>query len=266
MNRWGEHAAGLRSALSDSDRPQSDLGQLIRSAAAGEWLGTAANELAEAIEHHVVRPLPSRLRSGLGRDEAEQLARVLAWAASRELAAKPPSRGVSWGYLANLVRWRVADAVRAEALRRHRHTVVAVLPERSGTPLVEPLGDNLDRIAQELCREGLPLASARRLLLVATDGPRFERAAIAARLTGCGVDRSQADGMAWLLRGGAIHRSALYRLAMGEPPAVVFADAVVRRWVKAAAGRDPGFRAGRTGKAVARTAPGNLSPSLQRTA
>lgn len=244
----------------------SELQPLIQAASDAAWQGEPARILAEAIEAQIVKPLPSRLRSGLAWGEAEQLARVLAWEAARDLAAKLPERAISWGYLANFVRWRVADAVRAEALRRRRHMAAATLPERPGNPLVPPLGDNLERIAHELELVGLPYPAAIKLLRIAADGPRYERAAIASRLQGSGVDRGQAEGMAWLLRGGAANRSALHRLSAGESAHVVFSDAVVRRWLHAAAGRDRGFRAGRTGMPMRRASAAESSCGLPRSA
>ena len=112
-----------------------------------------------------------------------------------------------------MVRWRLADEVRSEALRQQRHPLVLTLPEAETPRTTSDLGPILDRIVLEVERAGLPLRAVRRLLLVAGDGPRFERSAIAARLLESGATRGQAEGFAWLLGGGAANPSALSRLA-----------------------------------------------------
>ncbi|MGY4769790.1 hypothetical protein ACXC9Q_22960 (plasmid) [Kribbella sp. CWNU-51] len=217
-----------------------DLEQLIAEAARSEWAQEPSRRLAEEIESHIVFPLSSRLRAALGRDEAEQLARVIAWERCLELATNPPPAGVSWGYLANLVRWRLMDAIRADVLRGQRQPLTHQLPE---LPITHhwSLGPHLERIASELESEGLPAAVGRRLIRVAADGPPYYRSAIILRLRRANATTSQAEGLAWLLRGGAGRPSALARLALGQPAEEIFHDPVVRRWIRAAAGRDLRF-------------------------
>jgi hypothetical protein len=214
-----------------------ELEALINAAAQAAWAKEPARQLADAIEQHIVVPLPLWLKTSLGRDEASQLARVIAWERCHELAIKAPAAGVSWGYLANLVRWRLIDAVRAEVLRRQRHPATHELPdvESEGTGL---LGPHLDRIVTELERYGLPPAVSRELIRAAADGPPFYRSTIVARLRLTGVTVSQAEGLAWLLRGSPSKPSALTRLAAGQTDKQVFTDLTVRNWLKAAAGRD----------------------------
>ncbi|TCO41019.1 hypothetical protein EV646_116110 [Kribbella antiqua] len=223
-----------------------ELEELIAEADNSNWAGEPSRRLADGIEAQIVAPLSSRLTVALGRDEAAQLARTIAWERCRELAVRRPEAGVSWGYLANLVRWRLIDVLRAEVTRRQRHPLTDRLPEREA-PQVLPLGPCLERIALELDRVGLPASAARRFIRVAADGPPFYRSAIVNRLRLAGALRSQAEGFVWLVRGGAANRSALARLATGESPTEVFKDPVVRRWVLAAAGLDLSFSGGDTG-------------------
>ncbi|GAA1602455.1 hypothetical protein GCM10009789_65700 [Kribbella sancticallisti] len=214
-----------------------ELEALINAAAQAAWAKEPSRQLVDAIEQHIVVPLPHWLKTTLGRDEAAQLARVIAWERCQELAVKRPDAGVTWGYLANLVRWRLIDAARAEVLRRQRHLLTPTLPEAEsqGMPL---LGLHLDRIVAELERYGLPSAVSRELMRVAADGPPFYRSTIISRLRLSGVTQSQAEGLAWLLRGSPSKPSALARLAAGQPDKQVFTDLTVRTWLKAAAGRD----------------------------
>ncbi|GAB3837637.1 hypothetical protein [Kribbella italica] len=226
-----------------------ELQKLLTDAAASNWAPGPSERLAEGIEERIIAFLPSRARAALGAEEAAQRARVIAWERCRLLAER--SRGTAnWGFLANAVRWRLADAVRAETLRRQRHPLTDFVPERVDRQHVMQLGPLLDLIAAELAGAGLSERTARRLLLVATEGSRFERSAIRDRLMAAGTARSQAEGLAWLLRGGAANRSAVARLATGELREEVFADAVVRRWTIAAAGRDQTFSGGRTGRGL----------------
>jgi hypothetical protein len=217
-----------------------DLEELIAEAARSGWAAEPSRRLVEEIESHIVVPLSSRLRAALGRDEAEQLARVIAWERCLELAAAPPPDGLSWGYLANLVRWRLMDVVRATVLHGRRHQLTHRLPEPAPTHRWS-LGPHLEQIASELESEGLPAAVGRRLIRVAADGPPYYRAAIIARLRRARATAAQAEGLAWLLRGGAGRPSALARLALGQAPDEVFNDPGVRRWIRAAAGRDQRF-------------------------
>lgn len=217
-----------------------DLEQLIVDAAQSGWAPEPSRRLAEEIESHIVAPLSSRLRAALGYEEAEQLARVIAWERCLALAIDRPAAGVSWGYLANHVRWRLMDAVRSDVLRSHRHPLTHQLPEPELTHRAS-LGVHLERIASELEDEGLPAAVGRRLIRVAADGPPYYRSAIILRLRRARATAAQAEGLAWLLRGGAGRQSALARLALGESPEEIFSDPVVRRWILAAAGRDLRF-------------------------
>ncbi|MEV6273339.1 hypothetical protein AB0L64_39650 [Kribbella sp. NPDC051936] len=220
-----------------------DLEELIAEAARSGWATEPSRRLAEEIESHIVVPLSSRLRAALGRDEAEQLARAIAWERCLELAAAAPPDGVSWGYLANLVRWRLMDAVRSDVLHGRRHHLTHRFPEQPPAQRWS-LGPHLEKIAYELEAAGLPAPVGRRLIRVAADGPPYYRAAIIKRLQRARATAAQAEGMAWLLRGGAGRPSALARLALGQAPDEVFDDPLVRRWIQAASGRDQRFFGG----------------------
>jgi len=217
-----------------------ELEDLISDAARSGWAEGPSRRLAEGIEERIVAVLPSRIRVALGGDEAAQLARSIAWERCHELAVVTPPGGVSWGYLANFVRWRLTDVLRAEAHRRRQHPLTAALPEPAPAP--RPLlGHHLDQIVEELARHGMRPATARLLITAAADGTSYQRAAIVVRLRRVGASKEQADAFSWLLRGGAAGHSALARLASGQPPRQVFADPDVRRWIWAAAGRDLRF-------------------------
>ncbi|GAA1713356.1 hypothetical protein GCM10009745_72080 [Kribbella yunnanensis] len=217
-----------------------ELEVLISDAAESGWAEGPSRRLAEGIEERIVAPLSSRLRSGLGSDEAAQLARAIAWERCRELAANPPASGISWGYLANLVQWRVKDVLRAEVLRGKKHPLVTMLPDREGVH--QPwLGRHLERIVEQLELKGLPPETSSLFISTASDGPSFQRAAIIHRLRRVGATKKQAEAFSWLLRGGAGRPSALARLATGQSAWEVFADPEVRRWVWAASGRDLRF-------------------------
>ncbi|MEU4295339.1 hypothetical protein AB0E63_44570 [Kribbella sp. NPDC026596] len=216
-----------------------ELQALLVDAADSGWAEEPSMRLAAAIEHRIVAELPSRLRIALGNDEAAQMARVLAWERCRRLAEKPPASQVTWGYLANMVRWRLADVVRQEARRRQRHPLIDYLPETEQPSMLADLGPLLDRIGIRLERAGLAVGEVRRRLVAAADGPGYSKHAIAARVRAIGVPRGQAEGLAWLLHNGPIRTSALSRLAGGQPPDVVFADVSVQRWIGQAAGRLP---------------------------
>ncbi|MFC5262842.1 hypothetical protein ACFPJ1_12070 [Kribbella qitaiheensis] len=246
-----------------------ELQELLTDLADSSWAPDPSRRLARGIEERIVAHIPSRLRMALGADEAAQIARLVAWERCKQLAADPPQDGPSWGYLANKVRWRLADAVRANTLRSRRHPLTQHLPEQQDTTGPSELGTLLDEIAIELSRQGLPMAQARRYIVIASEGPRFERSSIVARLIAAGATRAQGEGFAWLLRGGAAKPAALARLAAGHAPSEIFRDPVVRRWFLAAAGLDPHFSAGRSGlgrsAGVAwRTEP--TGPGLARTA
>jgi hypothetical protein len=212
----------------------SGLEGLLEAASGADWTGEPAEALAFAIEERIVATLPSRLRQALGSDEACQRARVIAWLRCRAIAADRSSAAVEWGYLANHVRWRLADAVRAESLRHNRHVLHAAPPETAAPRSVEPLGPRLERLAHELASKGADLGVITRLLHVAADGPRFERARIAARLVEAGADESLAETLAWLVRGGSAFRSVLARMANGESAEQVFGDPAVQRKLEAA--------------------------------
>jgi hypothetical protein len=100
------------------------------------------------------------------------------------------------------------------------------------------LGGYLDRIVTELERYGLSPAVSRELMHAAADGPPFYRSTIISRLRMTGITHTQAEGLAWLVRGSPSKPSALARLAAGQPDTEVFADITVRNWLKAAAGHD----------------------------
>ncbi|ONI79077.1 hypothetical protein BWI15_00440 [Kribbella sp. ALI-6-A] len=245
-----------------------ELQELLVEVAESNWGSAASELLARGIEERIVAFLPSRARTALGPEEAAQRARVVAWERCRAMV----DRGVftaTWGYLANVVRWRLADSVRAEALRRQRHPLTQVIPERADERAPAELGPLLDWIAVELTRWGLSERRARGLLHVATDGARFERSAIRSRLLAAGATRSQAEGLAWLLRGGAANPSAVARLATGQPRVEVFDHPLIQRWLAAAAGLDPTFVGGRRGTGslpgVIPPAP-SAGPGLARTA
>lgn len=224
-----------RSAGGDSGTSES-LAQMLQRAAEAHWSGGPADALAAAIEVRIVAELPARLRRALGADEAAQRARVLAWERCLAITAtdSSPAR-LEWGFLANHVRWRLADAVRAEVLRHERHPAFGVIPDRPAPASNVPLGLRLERLAEELIASGLDARKAWQFMRVAGDGPRFERALIASRLVEAGAGQRQADALAWLLRGGSGFPSVLARLAVGAPPDRVFGDVSVRRRLAAAA-------------------------------
>ncbi|TCN28612.1 hypothetical protein EV644_14526 [Kribbella orskensis] len=225
----------------------AELQELLTDLTESNWAPEPSRRLARGIEERIVAHIPSRLRIALGPDEAAQIARVVAWERCKQLAADPPQGGPSWGYLANKVRWRLADAVRANTLRSRRHPLTQYVPEQQDTTGPSELGTLLDEIVVELSHQGLPMAQARRYVVIAAEGPRFERSSIVARLIACGATRAQGEGFAWLLRGGAAKPSALARLAAGHSPSEIFRDPVVCRWLLAATGLDPHFSGGRSG-------------------
>ncbi|WP_329484239.1 hypothetical protein OG555_19005 [Kribbella sp. NBC_01484] len=213
-----------------------ELQALLVEAAESGWADDPSNRLAQAIERRIVAEVPSRLRMALGNDEAAQLARVLAWERCHRLAAQPPAGQVTWGYLANMVRWRLADVVRQDARRRQRHPLTDFLPERVQPALLEELGPHLDRIGAQLERAGLAVVEVRRRVVAASEGPSFSKHAITARVRDIGVPREQAEGLARLLHSGPIRRSALSQLASGRSADEVFRDPMVKLWINQAAG------------------------------
>jgi hypothetical protein len=245
-----------------------ELQALLVEAADSGWAEEPATRLARAIERRIVDEVPSRLRVALGNDEAAQLAWVLAWERCLRLAAEPPARAVTWGYLANMVRWRLADVVRQEARRRQRHPLTDYIPESVQPGLLGELGPHLDRIGAQLEQAGLAVGEVRRRLMAAADGPSFSKHAIMARVREIGVPREQAEGLAWLLHSGSIRRSAFTRLATGQPAGAVFGDPTVRRWIDQAAGRFPpsSARTARVGRPPGASSAGRFGLGLARTA
>ncbi|MEV0792658.1 hypothetical protein [Kribbella sp. NPDC050459] len=245
-----------------------ELQALLFEAADSGWADEPSTRLAAEIERRIVAELPSRLRVALGNDEAAQLARAVAWERCRRLAENPPAGRVTWGYLANMVRWRLADVVRQEARRRQRHLLLDYLPEAEQPSMLAELGPLLDRIGVWLERAGLPAGDVRRRLLVAAEGPGFSRHAITGRVRGIGVPRDQAEGLAWLLHNGPVRVSALSRLAGGQPPDTVLADPAVQQWIEQAAGRFPraSIRRARFGRQPGASWPGGIGLGLARTA
>lgn len=245
-----------------------ELQALLVEAADSGWADEPSRQLAKAIERRIVDEVPSRLRVALGNDEAAQLARVLAWERCQRLVAEPPARAVTWGYLANMVRWRLADVVRQEARRRQRHPLTDYLPELEQPGLLGDLGLHLDRLGAQLERAGLPVGEVRRRLMAAADGPSFSKHAVAARLRELGVPREQAEALGWLLHSGQIRRSAFTRLATGESPGAVFGDPAVIRWIDLAAGRLPrsSVRTGRFRGLSNTSSAGRFGLGLARTA
>ncbi|GAA3097000.1 hypothetical protein JOF29_006042 [Kribbella aluminosa] len=227
-----------------------DLQALLADAVDSGWAEEPSKQLAAAIEVRIVAELPSRLRAALGNDEAAQMARVVAWERCRRLAERLPASQVTWGYLANMVRWRLADVVRQEARRRQRHPLLDYVPDSEEPSLLADLGPMLDRVGMRLENAGLPVGEVRRRLVVAADGPGFSKHAIAGRLRAVGVPKDQAEGLAWLLHNGSIRTSALSRLAGGQSPDSVFADPAVRQWIDQAVGRLPrtSYRSRRFGR------------------
>jgi len=245
-----------------------ELQALLVAAADSGWADEPSTRLAKAIERRIVDELPSRLRVALGNDEATQLARVLAWERCHQLAVDPPARDVTWGYLANMVRWRLADVVRREARRRQRHPLTDYVPERVQPGLLEELGMHLDRIGGELEKAGLSAGEVRRRLMAAAEGPSFSKHAITARVRPNDVPKEQAEGLAWLLHNGPIRRSALTRLASGQPADAVLSDPAVRRRIDQAAGRLPpsSARTARLGGPPGASSPGRFGLGLARSA
>jgi len=245
-----------------------ELQVLLSEAAGSNWAEEPSTRLAKAIEQRIVAEVPSRLRTALGNDEAAQLARVLAWERCHRLVAEPPPGELTWGYLANMVRWRLADVVRQEARRRQRHPLTDYIPEYEQAATLTELGPVLDRIGLQLERAGLAVGEVRRRLVAAADGPGFSKHAIASRIRGIGVVRDQAEGLAWLLHNGSIRRSAISRLADGQSAETVFSDPAVQRWIDQAAGRlpRPSSRADRLGSPPGASSVGCTGMGLARTA
>jgi hypothetical protein len=210
------------------------LGPLLERAAAENWCGAACEALGTAIEHRVVDPLSSRLRTGLGSSEAESVARFVAWKRCRVLADSMPTR-LTWGYLANHVRWRVTDCLDAELLRARRHPLTDRLPEVAAPNPAdrEELGPAVELLVDKL--ESYGCASARTWVAAALDGDRLGRPHLINRLTEAQVPPPQANALATLLRGDRGFVSVVARVARGECPDAVFTEpAVHRRMVRLA--------------------------------
>lgn len=225
------------------------LSDLLRRASLSDWSGAPADDLAIEIENHIVASIPLRLQHALGADEARQRARVIAWERCRRLSDDPPSGGLQWGYLANFVRWKLADAVRAEALRRQRHPVIDYVPDRATPELRAPLGQRLDTVTEQLVAAGLDRRVANSLVRAAVEGPRFERRRIAERVEWAGGSAEQAQALALLLRGGPRCDSVIARLTRGQTAAEVFTDPSVARRIATIA------RSPRSGHVEQRDAP-----------
>jgi hypothetical protein len=221
---------GSRSTHRDCDDrlPSDELEPMLRRAAAENWQGAATDGLAAAIEHRIIGQLPSRLRSGLGPGEAESVAWLAAWTRCRELAEELPKR-LTWGFLANHVRWRVADRLTAELLRAQRHPLTDELPERAtpGPADVDGLGPALEALVDAL--EAIGFDRADSWIATALDGGRLGLLTITDRLVEAGASRAQADALAVLMRGGRGAVSVVARVARGEDPDAVFAESTVRR-------------------------------------
>jgi hypothetical protein len=238
-----EPLVASRQAVAEAPPPTADgagrphdshataLEPLLRRAAAADWRGAPSETLAAAIEDRIVDPLPSRLRAGLGAGEAECVARLVAWQRCHALAGDSPRR-LTWGFLANHVRWRVADRLDAEVLRARRHPLTDTLPERAAADPIDPaeggeLGEALELLVDRL--EACGCRPARRWVVAALDGDRLGRRSITDRLVQAGLRPAQADALAVLLRGGRGFVSVVARVASGEHPEAVFAEPAVRR-------------------------------------
>jgi hypothetical protein len=216
------------STLEHTSSGDAELGSLLERASAENWRGAASEALGAAIERRVVDPLSSRLRAGLGSGEAESVARFVAWQRSRVLANSMPTR-LTWGYLANHVRWRVTDRLDAELLRACRHPLTDRLPEVAApNPAVrEELGPAVELLVDKL--ESYGCAPARTWVAAALDGDRLGRQSIIDRLIEAHVPRDQANALATLLRGDHGFVSVVARFARGECPDAVFTEPAVRQ-------------------------------------
>ncbi len=222
----------------DTDRrePSRRLADIARAAADENWSGPATETLMAEVEHRIVDKLPARLVLGLGRDEARQTARVIAWERLRMWVEDPHTNldRFGWGYLSNLVRWRVADALDKLTLRWSRHLPTdTVPPPVDGDNLVgdpaerdldHALGARLDALAVELVRLGMDQRAAIRAIHVACDDSDLRRSRIVARLREhTPIDDQAAEALADLLVGNAQRRVApmLVRLSQESREAVV---------------------------------------------
>jgi hypothetical protein len=215
------------------------LPELVEAAASEDWCGPATDTLMAEFEFRLIDWLPSRLVSGLGVEEARQTARIIAWEGVRRWLDDPRTdlRRLGWGYLANLVRWRVADALDKETLRSSRHVPTDKVPE--DTPYVVPvddpaegdldceLGTYLDALVVELVRLGMDRAAAVRALHVACDDTDLRRSRVVDRLSKhAGIDEEAAEALADLLVGNAQRRvvPVVRRLVEHEPRQQIVTD------------------------------------------
>lgn len=223
---------------SDRHEPSHRLPDIARAAAEENWSGRATEALMAEVEHRIVDKLPARLVLGLGRDEARQTARVIAWERLRMWVEDPHTNlnRFGWGYLSNLVRWRVADALDKQTLRWSRHLPTdTVPPPVDGDNAVEDpaerdldhaLGARLDALAVELVHLGMDQRTAIQAIHVACDDSDLRRSRIVARLREhTPLDDAAADALADLLVGNAQRRVTplLVRLSQ-EPRRAVVAD------------------------------------------
>ena len=215
------------------------LPDLVEAAASEEWSGPATDMLMAQIERRIIDPLPARLVSGLGVEEARQTARIIAWEGVRRWRDDPKTdlQRLGWGYLSNLVRWRVADTLDKHTLRSGRHVPTADLPEV--TPYADPAGDPadadldcelgtyLDALVVELVRLGMDRAAAVHALHVACDHTDLRRSRVVNRLSEhAGIDEEAAEALADLLVGNAQRRviPVVRRLVEHEPRQQIVAD------------------------------------------
>ena len=193
----------------------------------------------QQIDRRILEKLPARLVLGLGRDEARQAARVVAWERLRSWYQDPDTGldGLDWGYLATFVRWRVCDALDKQTLRWSRHVPTEVLPEAGpyapphGDPAEQDwdhhLGEHLDTLVAELVRLGMDRAAAAEAVQVACDDTDLRRFRMVTRLEDqAGIDHDVAQALADLLVGNtpAQVTSLVRRLALNEPRRQVVAD------------------------------------------
>lgn len=226
----------------DGVPPAYAVADLARAAANERWHGPVTDALMGEIERRLVEPLPAHLLRGLGADEARQVARVVAWERLRDWAVQPglDVPRMTWGYLGNLVRWRVADALSKETLRRNRHLATDEVPEPSSRYVdaldrhagSDVLGARLRVLVDALEDLGMDRASATNAVLVACDDTDLRRHRMVHRIQRhTDLDRHRALALADLLLGspaGAVD-PVVGRLATGDPWSQVAADPAVQQ-------------------------------------
>lgn len=226
----------------DGVPPREAVADLAREAARERWHGPATDVLMAEIERRLVEPLPAHLLRGLGADEARQVARVVAWERLRDWALQRDFdvQPMTWGYLGNLVRWRVADALSKETLRRHRHPATDEVPEpssrhldlRAPDPDGESLGESLTLLVEALALHGMDRAAATNAVLVASDDTDLRRHRIIHRIQRhTDLNRDRAAALADLLIGhpGGDVDPVVGRLVTGDTWQQVTADPLVRQ-------------------------------------